>query len=228
MTTTNEYQIRLEMIRVTRIMASHGLARSSDGNISVRLSEDRFLITPRGLYKMAIEPDDLVIVDQQGDVLEAKPGLRPTTEVDMHLEAYKQRPDINAVLHAHPPYATALTVAGIPFPSDLLPEVLIALGDVPTAPYATPGTAALAESIQAPIKNHNTVLLGNHGSLSVGNTLEEALIALERLEHTAYTYHLALQLGTLNRLPEIELARLRELGIQRRSNETDDTHGSNG
>ena len=217
MTTTSEYQVRLEMIRVTRIMASQGLARSSDGNISVRLSEDRFLITLRGVYKMAMEPDDLVIVDQQGDVLEGKPGLRPTTEVDMHLEAYNQRPDINAVLHAHPPYATALTIANIPFPSDLLPEVLIALGDVPTAPYATPGTPALAESIQAPIKNHNTVLLSNHGSISVGKTLEEALIALERLEHTAYTYHLALQLGGLNRLPEVELAHLRELGIQRRS-----------
>jgi L-fuculose-phosphate aldolase len=216
MTTTNEYQARLEMIRVTRIMASQGLARSSDGNISIRLSEGRFLITPRGLYKMAMEPDDPVIVNEHGDLLEGKPGFRPTTEANMHLEAYKQRPDINVVLHAHPPYATALTIAGIPFPSNVLPEVLIALGDVPTAPYATPGTPALAESIRGPIKDHNTILLSNHGSLSVGKTLEEALIALERLEQTAYTYHLARQLGNLTSLPEAELARLRELGIQRR------------
>ena len=144
MTTTNEYRVRLEIIRVTRIIASQGLAHSSDGNISARLSEDRFLITPRSLYKTAMEPDDPVIVNQHGEVLEGKPGLRPTSEVGMHLEAYNQRPDINAVLHAHPPYATALTIAGIPFPSDLLPEVLIALGDVPTAPYATPGTRTLA------------------------------------------------------------------------------------
>lgn len=217
MTTTNEYRIRLEIIRVTRIVANQGLIRSSDGNISVRLGEGRFLVTPSGLYKMAMEPDDPIIVNQHGEVLEGKPGLRPTSEVGMHLEAYNQRPDINAVLHAHPPYTTALTIAGIPFPSDLLPEVLIALGDVPTAPYATPGTRTLAESIQAPIKNHNTVLLSNHGSISVGKTLEETLIALERLEHAAYTYHLARQLGNLNPLPEAELAHLRELGIQLRS-----------
>ena len=217
MTTTNEYRIRLDVIRVTRIVANQGLIRSSDGNISVRLGEDRFLVTPSGLYKMAMEPDDPIIVNQHGEVLEGKPGLRPTSEVSMHLEAYKQRPDINAVLHAHPPYTTALTIAGIPFPSDLLPEVLIALGDVPTAPYATPGTRTLAESIQAPIKSHNAVLLSNHGTISVGKTLEEALIALERLEHAAYTYHLARQLANLNPLPEAELAHLRELGIQLRS-----------
>ena len=135
----------------------------------------------------------------------------------MHLEAYRQRPDINAVLHAHPPYATALTIAGIPFPTNLLPEVLIALGDVPTVPYATPGTPALAESIRAPIQAHNTVLLSNHGSISVGRTLEEALIALERLEHTAYTYHLARELGDPIPLPDDELKRLREIGHRLRS-----------
>jgi L-fuculose-phosphate aldolase len=161
---------------------------------------------------MTMEPDDPIIVNQNGEVLEGKPGLKPTSEVGMHLEAYRQRLDINAVLHAHPPYATALTTVGIPFPTNLLPEVLIALGEVPTAPYATPGTRALAESIQAPIKEHNTVLLSNHGSISVGRTLEEALIALERLEHAAYTYHLAQALGEPQPLPEHELEKLRALG----------------
>jgi L-fuculose-phosphate aldolase len=94
----------------------------------------------------------------------------------------------------------------------LLPEVLIALGDIPTAPYATPGTRSLAKSIQAPIKDHNAVLLSNHGSISVGKTLEEALITLERMEHAAYTYHLACELGDLNPIPKTELARLREIG----------------
>ncbi len=216
MTVTNEYRLRLEIIRVTRIVANQGLIRSSDGNISIRLGDDRFLVTSSGLYKMAMEPDDPIIVNQLGDVLEGKTGLRPTSEVYMHLEAYNQRPDINAVLHAHPPYATALTIAGIPFPTNLLPEVLLALGDVPTTPYATPGTQSLAESIRGPIKNHNSVLLSNHGTLSVGKTLEEALIALERLEHAAYTYHLARQLGELNPLPDAELAHIRELGIQLR------------
>ena len=212
MNTLNEYRLRQEIIRVTRIVANQGLIRSSDGNISVRLNEDRFLVTPSGLYKMSMEPDDPIVVDESGKVIEGKPGLKPTSEVGMHLEAYRQRPDINAVLHAHPPYATALTIAGIPFPTDILPEVLIALGDVPTAPYATPGTRSLAESIQEPIKNHNAVLLSNHGSITVGKTLEEALIALERLEHAAYTFHLAQELGGLNPIPKDELARLREIG----------------
>jgi len=217
MTTINEYRSRQEIIRVTRIVANQGLIRSSDGNISVRLDDSRYLVTPSGLYKMSMEPDDPIVVDRNGVVLEGKSGLRPTSEVGMHLEVYRQRPDINAVLHAHPPYATALTIAGIPFPTHLLPEVLIALGDVPTAPYATPGSPALAESIQVPIKEHNMVLLSNHGSISIGRSLEETLIALERLEHAAYTYHLARALGNLNPLPDDELTRLREIGIKLRS-----------
>jgi L-fuculose-phosphate aldolase len=212
MSTLSEYRLRQEIIRVTRIVANKGLIRSSDGNLSARLDNERFLVTPSGLYKMAMEPDDPIVVDESGEVIEGKPGLKPTSEVGMHLEVYRQRPDVNAVLHAHPPYATALTIAGIPFPTDLLPEVLIALGDVPTAPYATPGTRSLAESIQGPIKDHNAVLLSNHGSITVGKTLEEALIALERLEHAAYTYHLAQELGDLNPIPEAELIRLREIG----------------
>ena len=213
----NEYQLRQEIVRVTRIVANQGLIRSSDGNISVRLDDETFLVTPSGLYKMSMEPDDPLIVNQEGEVLQGKPGLRPTSELGVHLEAYRQRPDINAVLHAHPPYATALTITGIPFPTDLLPEVLIALGEVPTAPYATPGTPALAESIREPIREHNTVLLSNHGSISVGKTLEDALIALERLEHAAYTYHLARTLGNPIPLAEDELAFLQEIGNRLRS-----------
>ena len=216
MTTLSEYRLRQEIIRVTRIVANQGLIRSSDGNISVRLGDDRFLVTPSGLYKMSMNPDDPIVVDSTGQVIEGKPGLKPTSEVGMHLEAYRQRPDVNAVLHTHPPYCTALTIAGIPFPTDLLPEVLIALGDIPTAPYATPGTRSLAKSIQAPIKDHNAVLLSNHGSISVGKTLEEALITLERMEHAAYTYHLARELGDLNPIPKTELARLREIGHRQR------------
>ena len=110
---------------MTRIVADQGLIRSSDGNISVRLDEDRFLVTPSGLYKMAMEMDDPIVVNHQGEVLAGKPGLKPTSEMQMHLEAYRQRPDIKAVLHAHPPYATALTITRLPFPTDFLPEVLI-------------------------------------------------------------------------------------------------------
>ncbi len=217
MTVFNEYRLRQEIIRVTRIVANQGLIRSSDGNLSVRLDENRFLMTPSGLYKMSMEPDDPIVVNENGKVLIGKPGLKPTSEFNMHLEAFRQRPDINAVLHAHPPYATALTIAGLPFPTDYLPEVLIALGDVPVANYGTPGTPALAESIQELIKDHNAIILSHHGSITVGKTLEEALVALERLEHAAYTYYLANNLSTPVSLAAEELAHLRAIGNQIRN-----------
>ena len=213
----SEYQLRQEIIRVTRIVANQGLIRSSDGNLSARLDESRFLMTPSGLYKMSMEPDDPIVVNENGEVLNGKPGLKPTSEINMHLEAFRQRSDINAVLHAHPPYATALTIAGLPFPTNYLPEVLIALGDVPVAQYGTPGTPALAESIQEFIKDHNAVILSHHGSITVGKSFEEALIALERLEHAAYTYYLAHNLSTPVPLPDKELDDLRAIGNQIRS-----------
>jgi len=213
----NKLELRQKIIRVTRIVAGQGLIRSSDGNISIRLDEERFLITPSGLYKMGMEPDDLIVVDWEGRVIEGQPGHHPTSETLMHLEAYRQRPDIGAVLHAHPPYATALTIAAIPFPVDLIPEVLLALGDVPTAVYATPGTEELALSIRDLIREHDGVLLSHHGSLTVGKTLVDALIALERIEHTARTFFLARALGTVIPLPTEEVARLREIGQRLRS-----------
>ncbi len=206
------HDLRREIIRVVRIVTDQGLACSSDGNISVRLGEDRFLITPSGLHKMSMREEDLVVVDGKGQTVEAKPGLSPTSEVLMHLEAYRERPDIRAVLHAHPPCAVALTIAGVPFPLDLIPEALIGLGSVPVAPYATPGTPELAASIRGMLADTNSILLSHHGSLTVGRTLEEALIALERMEHTAHAYFLAKAAGAIQPLPKDEIARLREIG----------------
>lgn len=208
----SEYRLRQEIIRVTRTVAAQKLVRSSDGNISIRLDDNRFLVTPSGLYKMSMEADDALIVDFEGKLLQGREGLRPTSELNMHLEVYRQRPDVSAVLHAHPPYATALTIAGLPFPTDYMPEVLLALGNVPTAPYARPGTAALAESIREPIRNHNNILLSHHGSLSIGRTLEVTLISLERMEAAAYTFYLARALGQAVPLPAEELKALAEIG----------------
>src|SRR4030042_1534329 len=163
-------QLRRELIRILCIVTDQGLACSSDGNLSLRLGEDRFLITPSGLHKMSLCEEELVVVDGKGQVLEGMPGLSPTSEVPMHLEAYRERPDINAVLHAHPPCATALTIAEIPFPMDLIPEALIGLGSVPVAPYATPGTPELARSIRGLLRESNSILLSHHGRLTGGRT----------------------------------------------------------
>ena len=208
----NEEKARSEIIRVMRIVASQGLVRSSDGNISIRLDENHFLVTPSGLYKMTMEPGDLIIVDWQNQVVKGRAGLRPTSELLMHLEAYRQRKDISAALHAHPMYATSLTIAGEPFPLDIIPEVPIGLGCVPVADYATPGTPEMAASIRGPIAQSNSILLSHHGSLTVGRTLEEALIALERMEHTAHSYFVARSLQKIVPLPAVEMERLQAIG----------------
>ena len=215
----NEKEARNEIIRVIRIVAAQGLIRSSDGNISIRLDDDYFLVTPSGLYKAALKAADLIIVDWQNKVVKGRPGLQPTSEMLMHLEAHRQRKDIRAVLHAHPPYATALTIAGKAFPLDIIPEVPIALGAVLVAKYATPGTLALAASIRKPIMQSNAILLSHHGSLTVGRTLEEALIALERVEHTAHSYFIAKSFGKVIPIPVDEMERLQKIGKRMRGEE---------
>ncbi len=211
-----EAELRQEIVTIACIAADKGLITSSDGNLSIRLDEARVLVTPSGVYKWRMQPEDLVTVDMTGQKLAGPPHLRATSEVKLHLEVYRQRPDVDAVLHAHPPYAVALSIAGVPLPVNLIPEVLLALGDVPTAPYATPGTEDLALSVSAPIREHDAVILSHHGSVTVGATLEEALIAVERLEAAARAYHLAHALGAVHRLPPDEVERLREIGARLR------------
>lgn len=204
-------EFRKEIVYTNRVCVENGLIRSSDGNISIRLDGDRFLVTPSGLYKRRLEPKQLLIVNREGAVIKGKGTVKPSSELLMHLEAYRQREDIGAVLHAHPPYSTALTIAGIPFPTNIVPEVLGLLGEVPIVSYAIPGTQDLALSISDPIKNHNAVLLSNHGSLTVGETLEEALINLERMELAAQLYYLARNLGEVIPLSEAEINRLKAI-----------------
>jgi L-fuculose-phosphate aldolase len=210
----DEEKARTEIIKVMRIITNQGLVRSNDGNISIRLDENHFLVTPSGLYKMTMEPDDLIVINWQNQVIKGRSGLKPTSELLMHLEAYRQRSDIGAALHAHPLYATSLTIAGESFPLDIIPEAAIGLGSVPVADYATPGTPAMAASIRGPISQSKSILLSHHGTLTVGRTLEEALIALERLEHTAHSYFVAKSFGKIMPLPADEMERLQIIGRQ--------------
>lgn len=198
-----------ELVRIARIVAAQGLARSSDGNLSVRLPDGSLLVTPRGVYKPDLTPEQLVVVDLEGRRLAGPEGLAPTSELPMHAAVYRERPDVAAVLHAHPPHATALTIAGISLPIDLLPEVAATLGEVPTAPYAPPGSEALALGLGRLARDHDAVLLSHHGSVTMGRTLVDALIALERLEHAALVTCLARGLGGIVPLPPDEVARLR-------------------
>jgi L-fuculose-phosphate aldolase len=204
-----ETKLRNEIVRTARQIAQNGLSRSSDGNLSARLSENRILITPAGAYKAWLQPDQIVQIDLDGNLCSRLSSNQPSSEYLMHLAVYRHRPDVKAVIHAHPPLAVALTLIGQPFPSDLVPEGLTALGDVPTVPYARPGTAQMGEQLLPYLANHDVLLLDHHGSLTVGKTLEEALIKLERLEAIAQLWMLARKVGELLPLPEIERAALR-------------------
>ena len=204
-----EAKLRMEIARVAHQIAQNGLSRSSDGNISVRLSDNRILITPAGAYKAWIEPHQIVQIDLDGNLCSHRSSRKPSSEYLMHLAVYRHRQDVKAVIHAHPPQAVALTLIGQPFPADLVPEGLIALGEVPTVPYARPGTAQMGEQLVPYLAGHDALLLDHHGSLTVGKTLEEALIKLERLEAIAQLWMLAQKVGEIIPLPQAERACLK-------------------
>ena len=204
----SEHELRLAILECGQICYQRGLMTSNDGNISIRIDANRILITAAGLCKGRMEMGDLLILDLNGNIVVSWKDLRPSSETPMHLEVYKQRPEINAVIHAHPVYATTLTVANQPFPHDVLPEVALTLGNIPVTAYATPSSHQDAEAIRPFIHDHNAVLLRQHGSLTVGKDLDEALIHLERLEHVAQVYWTAHMLGNVTRIPPDELTKL--------------------
>ena len=206
--TNNETELRLAIIECGRIAYERHLMTSNDGNISVRMENGNVLITPSGLSKGRMNPDDLLLVDPDGKVISARPDRKPSSETPMHLEVYKAREDVRAVVHAHPIFATTLTVAGVEFPLDVLPEVLLTLSGVPTTEYATPASHEDAVVIRPFLKTHNAMLLRQHGSLTYGKHLDEALVHLERIEHVAEVYWRAKMLGEVRRVPAEAQAKL--------------------
>jgi len=201
-------ELRQAIIACGRLCYERRLMTANDGNISVRVDGERVLITASGVSKGRMEAQDLILLDMEGNVLQAAAGRKPSSETPMHLEVYRQRPDIRAVIHAHPIFATTLTVAGHDLPLNVLPEVMLTLGEVPTTAYATPASHEDAEVIRDLIRTHNALLLRQHGSLTVGIHLEEALIHLERVEHVAQVYYQALLLGHVERIPPAALQKL--------------------
>lgn len=198
------------IIACGKIAYDRHLLMANDGNISVRLA-DGWLITASGVCKGRLTPEDILWLNMDGSLRRGAAGRRPSSETPMHLEVYRQRPDVFAVLHAHPVFATTLTVAGQSLPLDVLPEVLLALGEVPVTAYATPSSHEDAEVIRDLIRDHDALLLRQHGSLTVGPHLEAALTHLERIEHVAEVYWRASMLGHVARIPAEAQARLKAL-----------------
>ncbi len=225
----NEYQLRQEIVQVGRLMYEKGFINASDGNISARLSPGRLLITPSGLHKGFLDPGQLVMIDEDGQRI--GPGsihnrkLKPTSELPLHLEAYRRRPDIDAVVHAHPPITIALSIAGIPLADCLLPEVIVFLGLIPTTEYATPSTTESIRAIQALITNHDALVLQRHGSITIGGDPMEAFMRLETVEQNARIGFMLAQLGVVNPLPPEEVAKLlkqrADLGLAREGEATE-------
>ncbi|MBD3258664.1 class II aldolase/adducin family protein [candidate division GN15 bacterium] len=197
------------ILETGRRLDKREMIAGSDGNISVRLDAQSILITPSGSHKGRLNSDDLVVINLSGSKIS---GCREaSSEAAMHLAVYRQRPDVGACVHAHPPHATAFAVAGQALPEDVLPEVVVFCGEITLTNYAPPGTAAVPDTLVPHLPNHDCFLLGNHGLLTTGRTLEEAYNRHETVEQYAKILLLARQLGTVQRLPSEDLDRLRSL-----------------
>jgi L-fuculose-phosphate aldolase len=206
---STESSLRSDIVEVGRRMYARGYTASNDGNISVRLGGDRLLMTPKGIAKGFMTPDMMCITDLDGRKLQG--DRDPSSEMLMHLEVYRQRPDVQAVVHAHPPTATGFAVAGIPLTRAVLAEVLTTLGSIPIAEYATPSTSELPAAVRKYIKAHDGMLLANHGALTVGADLFAAYFKMETIEHFAKISLVARLLGGENLIAREEVERLQGL-----------------
>ena len=189
---------RREIVRICQRLYERGLIAGPDGNVSARIDVDRVLVTPAGMSKVDVTVDDLVEIGVDGRHLRG--ARRASSEVAMHLRLYQRRPDVEAVVHAHPPIATGFAVAGESFASCVLPEMILQVGWVPLLPYAEPGTAQLADSFDPYLAQHDAFLLANHGATTVGPTLTVAHQRMESLEHSARILFTARTLGRVNTL----------------------------
>ena len=208
----SDHEFRLEILRFGKLLHEHGLIAATDGNISVRLNETSVLVTPTCMSKAMLTTEDLIVVDMQGRKIA---GFRDvTSEMSMHLTVYRMRPDVQAVVHAHPPTATGFAACGLALDQALISEVLLSLGTVPLAHYATPGTSELAEALAPYIPDHDAVLMANHGVVTYGATLMQAYMNMETVEHFAKIALVVKQLGCERPLAAEQVSKLQEMRHQ--------------
>jgi L-fuculose-phosphate aldolase len=202
-------QIRADIVEAGRRLYTRAYIASNDGNISARLDEHRLIATPKSVCKGFMTPDMMVIVDYEGRKIAGE--REPSTELPMHLEIYRQRPDVQAVVHAHPPLATGFAVAGIPLTRAVLAEVITTLGSIPIADYGTPSTRELPEAVRKYIKAHDGMLLANHGAVTCGKDVFSAYYKMETIEHFAKISLVARLLGGEHLISRDEVERLQGL-----------------
>ncbi|MCV2393052.1 class II aldolase/adducin family protein [Actinotalea sp. M2MS4P-6] len=206
-TGSTEVQLREQVVRLGRAMWERGLVSANDGNVSVRLPDGNVLCTPTGVSKGFMTPEMLPVVALDGTPLRGE--LRPSSEVLMHLRAYLEDPAVGAVVHAHPLHATAFAIKGEPLTGLMMPESVVAMPEVPLAPYATPSTSQVPDSIAPFVRSHTGCLLEHHGALTWGPDLMTAYLAMERLEYTARITVLARQIDGERQLSPERVAEVR-------------------
>src|SRR5687767_313603 len=204
-----EEQIRADIVEAGRRLYARAYIASNDGNISARLDDRRLMTTPKSISKGFMTPDMMVVVDYEGRKVSGERD--PSTELPMHLEIYRNRPDVGAVVHAHPPLATGFAVAGIPLTRAVLAEVITTLGSIPIAEYGTPSTAELPEAVRKYIKAHDGMLLANHGAVTCGPNVMAAYYKMETIEHFAKISLVARLLGREHLISRDEVERLQGL-----------------
>ncbi|MEG0110569.1 MAG: class II aldolase/adducin family protein [Oscillospiraceae bacterium] len=204
----NINEIREQICDVCHKMWQQGWVAANDGNITVKLEDGTFLATPTGISKSFITPEKLVLINADGEVLQAQDGYKPSTEIKMHMRCYKERPDIGAVVHAHPATATGYAVAGKSMNEYSMIETVIAIGSVPLTPYGTPSTEEVPNSIAPYLAQHDVMLLENHGALTVGCDLITAYYRMESLELFAKISLTAHLLGGAKEIPRNEIDKL--------------------
>src|SRR5437879_6820378 len=201
-----EKEYRQDVADCGRRVYQKGWVAANDGNITIRLDQDRILATPTGVSKGMMHVDDMIVVDMQGNKIEGR--KERTSEIAMHTTIYGMRPDIRSVVHAHPPVATGFASAGKPLNLALLPEVIIGLGCVPLADYGLPGTPALTDGMLPYIPKYDAILMGNHGSVCYGEDVYKAFFKMETVEHFARIALVAELLGGPKVLPKDEVDKL--------------------
>ncbi len=210
----NEFEIKKQICEIGRRIYNKGMVAANDGNISVKLNDNEFLCTPTGVSKGFMTPDFICKVDANGKVLQANGNYKPSSEIKMHMRVYRERPDVNAVVHAHPLYATTFAIVGIPLTEPIMPEAVITLGCVPIAEYGTPTTEEIPDAVSKYLQYYDALLLANHGALSFSDSLINAYYKMESLEFYAQLLYQSKMLGGPKQLSEEQVQRLYEIRRQ--------------
>ena len=211
---SKEHELREQICEVGKRIYNRNMAAANDGNISVKLNDKEWLCTPTGVSKGFMTPDYICKVDSTGNVIEASGNYRPSSEIKMHMRIYEKRSDVNAVVHAHPSYATSFAIAGLSLTQQIMPEAVILLGCVPLVEYGTPSTAEIPDNVEKYLPYYDAVLLESHGALTWGHELMNAYHKMESLEFYAELLYRAKMLGGPKEFTPAQIQRLHDIRKQ--------------